>query len=178
MSISYGFTDHGTILIHCGDDFVEVRLPAAGAPPAGTPAGAGTGGGTSPASGDPKPTDKPKPTGDWETGGDSEFVPIDIDDDFPLPPIPLPMLVVARGNMPLGSGAFSFDLPVAPLDISEIAEKTPAEIDAMAQDVAGVFMVDLKVDRTLNSDSPVMRKLMDQVDDPTSRLNAVRIWKK
>jgi len=167
MSITFSFTDHGTIEISCGTETIEVLLPHVAATTSNTKP-------NSPEN--PAQSASPDPSGTAPMGQKPERIPVR--GGYGGVIIPRTMLIVANGKLPTDDDVFPESAPDSALDLADILKKSNDDILASTNTIAGLEILDLRVDHPMNTGSPAIRNLMDLVNDRGKKLDALRIWHK
>ena len=167
MSIDYTFTQHGTIQIQCGEEWIEVRLP-------------GAGGGVVRRHPPPDPLPRTRPAG---LPGERKTA--------PEPPVgPGVMSIIGSIQKPRNTkNLFVFDasdMAVRHMDLSQfehfdIADPKEAirrQTSRLARSMGKMKVLEVDVSPRSKNSTTALTNLQKLLNEPDSGIDALRLWHK
>ena len=170
MSIDYTFTQHGTIQIECGDEWIEVRLPSASgdaklkpAPPA-------------PDAQDPPP--KATPIGLPSEGKQAHE---------PEPPTgPGVMSIISSARKPKNTkNLFMLDIAdiehmdlsqFEHLDVTDVQREIREQMARVTRSMGKIKVLEVDVGPLSNNSTAALSNLQKLLKEPDSGIDALRLW--
>lgn len=170
MSIDYTFTQHGTIQIECGDEWIEVRLPSAsgGAKPKPAP--------PVPDAQDPPP--KATPIGLPSEGKQAQE---------PEPPTgPGVMSIISNARKPKNTkDFFVFDVSdieymdlsqFEHLDVTDMQRAIREQMVRVTRNMGKIKVLEIDVGPLSKNSTAALSNLQKLLKEPDSGIDALRLW--